>query len=177
MKRKKGSKEPATSPRQVQAREREREVLRYRRAGHSLQDIAETMKLSREGVRKILVRALELLEEDNRHSAGQLKHLEIARIDAMQAAVWKRALGGPDVKPRAQDDAIDRVIRCSQERSKLLGLHAPVALELTGRDGEALRVEVDYLTELDDRFGRLEKANLDTLPVAQHDAPVVGNAE
>jgi hypothetical protein len=56
--------------------------------------------------------------------AAELFTLELARLDAMQSAIWSAAMGG-DVA------AIDRVIRITQRRSRMLGLDRPIKVDLS----------------------------------------------
>ena len=105
--------------------DKERQALELRRAGIDYQTIAERLGYANKGgahkaVRRALNRNLAV-------PASELRDLEADRLDRLQASLWRNALAG-DLH------AVDRVIRLSESRRKLLGLDAPsqVQAELAG---------------------------------------------
>ena len=101
---------------------KERHALELRQAGIDYATIADQVGISDKGeayryVQKALKRTLE-------PAASSLRELEAARLDRLQAAVWTSAIRG-DLK------AVDRVLRISDQRARLLGLNAPLKTELT----------------------------------------------
>src|SRR5699024_12051924 len=58
------------------------------------------------------------LAEVTKEVAEQLRDVEAARLDALQRAIWERAIDG-DLS------AMDRVIKIVDRRARLLGLDAP----------------------------------------------------
>lgn len=89
---------------------------------------------------KDVSRALEATRQASDDAAEDLRLVESARLDRLQAAVWAQALHG-DVK------AVDAVLRVMERRARLLGLDAPAKIDqrstvryvIEGVDLEALR--------------------------------------
>jgi hypothetical protein len=65
-----------------------------------------------------VAKGLARLDADAKVAAGKALRQELDRLDAMLRACWSKAIGG-DMK------AVDRVLKISERRSKLLGLDAP----------------------------------------------------
>ena len=102
---------------------REQQCLELRRAGVDYQTIAERVEgVTNRGTAHRLVQSA--LKRTLAEPAADVRTLEADRLDRLQAAVWPAALRG-DVK------AIDRVLRISDQRCRLLGLNAPIKTELT----------------------------------------------
>jgi hypothetical protein len=99
------------------------QAIELRRAGLTFQQIADRLGyMNRAGAWHAVQTGLRMaLETPSRELIG----LEVERLDALQASVWDRALGG-DMK------AIDRVISIMRRRAKLLGLDAPRAVAVGG---------------------------------------------
>lgn len=103
---------------------KERDALELRRAGLDYQSIAEQVGYAnKSGAFKAVQAAL---RRGFVEPASDLRDLEAERLDRLQAAVWPAALRG-DTK------AIDRVLRISDQRAKLLGLNAPTRTDVTVR--------------------------------------------
>lgn len=122
-------------------------ALELRRAGATFEQIAEQIGVHDRGAaHKVYKRALARVHLE---PATEIRRLEADRLDALQLAVWQRAVGG-DLK------AVDRVLRIMHRRANLLGLDhehgvAEAALQL-----EAERVRMIALA-----FGRaLDAMNL-----------------
>ena len=82
-------------------------------AGKTYAQIAEEVGFAnKSSARKAVVAALAARQVD---AVDDLRHLEVARLDALQAASWDDALTG-DVR------AVDRILRIITLRAKLLGL-------------------------------------------------------
>lgn len=107
---------PAKPTPSAEQLEREALALDLRRAGYEYSQIAEqTGYANASGARKAVQRAL---KRGFVEPAEDLRTLEADRLDLAHRAVWTSALRG-DLK------AIDRVVKISDRRSKLLGLDAP----------------------------------------------------
>ena len=119
-----------TRPSACEARERRRRAVELRLAGATYAQIAARLDWSGpSGAHQEVARALRAGES----GADQLRELELARLDVLQAAVWPRAVAG-------RLEAVDAVLSIMRRRARLLGLVAPrVApqrierLPLTGR--------------------------------------------
>ena len=92
-----------------------KEALQLRLEGKTYTEIAERMGKSVSTVHGYVADSLaEVTKED----AQQLRDVEAARLDALQHAIWDKAIGG-DLS------AMDRVIKIIDRRARLLGLDAP----------------------------------------------------
>lgn len=99
----------------IAAAERRRKALGLRRGGASLRDIAAALGCSHEQARRDVAAALAELAADTRAEAEQLRALEVARLDAVMLGHWSAATKG-------DADAARIVLRCVEQRVKLLGL-------------------------------------------------------
>jgi len=116
-----------TSKEKLGAKERRQKVLDMRLLGASLRRIAEKIGVSHETVRGDLQKALEELSETERAKAEHLRGLELQRLDVAVNAIGSKVLDG-DL------GAIDRWLKISERRARLLGLDAPDAsnIHVTG---------------------------------------------
>lgn len=105
----------ATSPLRATARERERQAFALRKAGATYDEIARQLGVSRQAAHKSVRRVLLRLIADRNVDATDVLDLELARLDELLKAVWKRAREGDDA-------AIDRALKISHRRAQLLGL-------------------------------------------------------
>lgn len=102
-----------TGPRALAVHRREANALALRAEGWNYEAIARTLGYAgRSGAYKAVSRALRRLGAED---AAALRQLEGMRLDALQAALWERALAG-DL------DAVDRVLRIIHRRITLFGL-------------------------------------------------------
>jgi hypothetical protein len=92
---------------------RRSEAVRLKAAGHTYEQVAQQLGYANRGtVHRIVQQALHTREAE---SVDDLRHLELARLDALQAALWPRAMKG-DVP------AALAVLRVVDQRLRLLGL-------------------------------------------------------
>jgi hypothetical protein len=66
-------------------------------------------------------------------TAEELRRLEAARLDKLQAALWDNAMSG-DVQ------SVDKILKVSDRRAKLFGLDAPAELKVDG--AQTVRYEI-----------------------------------
>ena len=105
-----------TSAKAIRAVERQRAALDLRKAGKSLQEIADALGYrSHKGAHEAIKAALVAMLQD---ATDEVRRLEVARLDALLAGIWSEATGGKLF-------AIDRVLMIMDRRAKLLGLDAP----------------------------------------------------
>lgn len=142
---KKGRKEnqPAGSTsgqKAITAKAKQSQAVQLRLAGANLTQVADTVGYhDASAARKAIMSALQqMLPEETRN---ELRMREIATLDRLQVANFTAALNG-------DDKAATIVLRCVAQRSKLLGLEAPVQLDVRVREGEL--VQVEYLDLLND---------------------------
>jgi hypothetical protein len=110
------------SPRRLSAYTRELRALELRLKGLSFREIATKLGYAdHTGA----YRAVEAgLKKGFEEPAGQVRKLELARLDSIMRPLWPKAKRG-GVK------AIDRILKIMERRAKLLGLDAPSTFKLT----------------------------------------------
>jgi hypothetical protein len=113
---------------------REQDALELKRAGVTYDVIAERLDFANRGgaykaVQRALVRTMQA-------PADELRTLEVDRLERLWFAVWQKAIGG-DL------GCIDRLLRISERKSKLLGLD--VAQAGAGRGAGELDEEIERL--------------------------------
>lgn len=109
--------ESRSSRRLLRAREREVLALAARARGATFAQIGLELGCTPQAAHKAVDRALAATEKAVLGAAGRLRALEIVRLDAVLAAIWPAAMGG-DL------GAVDRVVKISARRARLLGLDA-----------------------------------------------------
>ena len=116
-----GRGEALTSPRRLQSVDRQRQALQLRAGGATYQQIADALGYRGAAGALKAVRAglLATLQEP----ADELRTLELARLDALLRAVWPKAM-------RGELTAVDRVLKIMERRANLLGLDAPVRVNI-----------------------------------------------
>jgi hypothetical protein len=151
--------ESKTSVRRLEAVEKQLKALELRKAGKTFLAIAgELGYASQSGAFKAVISALhKTLQEP----ADELRVLEIGRIDTALAAIWPQVQGG-DLP------SVDRFIRLSERRSKLLGLDAPTNVDVTtkgekiGADDNDTRAEI--LRKLDSIATAMDAGSIHNQP-------------
>ena len=128
-----------TRGRTEQRIDREVAALRLRQKGFSYRKIAQEMGVSGPTALKYVRASLERLEKENRHEAGKLLAMEMARLDDLYAksyavleATHYLVSSGQVVKHNDVDllddtpvlRAVDRLIKISERRCALLGIDA-----------------------------------------------------
>ena len=119
-----GTGKSQTSPARIEVDEKQIAALNLRKAGATFQEIADELGYASpsgayEAVQSALKKAIS-------EPAEELRHLELARLDEMQAAVWEAVQAG-------DPDAIGSVLRIMGHRMKLLGLErrdSPIKIKL-----------------------------------------------
>jgi hypothetical protein len=103
----------------ISARERERVAVTLRVQGYNYAEIGDQLQISDRMASRVVNRAINRVL---REPVGQLVELESARLDALWAAMWPRALAGS-----ARHAEV--CVRISERRSRLLGLDAPARID------------------------------------------------
>jgi AraC-like DNA-binding protein len=88
------------------------QVIQLRLSGHSYDEIAQYLGLSKRRVQRIVEREL---SRSFREPTELLLQLELDRLDALQRAYWDAAIAG-------DGEAADRVLRIMDRRARYLGL-------------------------------------------------------
>jgi hypothetical protein len=126
-------------------------VLRLVEAGGSYRDIARQLGVSFGQIARDVRYVLDELAANSVETAARYRTLELARLDLLQLACWQPAIHG-DL------GAIDRALRISERRSRLLGLDLPVKVDLEARvrrvaEEEGLPVD-EIMAEVQRLLGR-----------------------
>jgi hypothetical protein len=101
-------------------------ALDLRLSGMSYADIADRLGYAGEsGPRNAVDRLLGRVEADN---ATELRRLESLKLDMLQSAVWDQAVAG-------DSDSIKVALAIHDRRVKLLGIAAPVQLDVRADPG------------------------------------------
>lgn len=112
-----------------------KEALQLRLEGMTYAEIAERMGKSVSTVHGYVADSLAEVTKD---VSEQLRDVEAARLDALQHAIWERAIDG-DLS------AMDRVIKIVDRRARLLGLDAPQQVAVNNGVGVDIDGTVDKL--------------------------------
>ncbi len=127
--------ESKTSPRRIEAYERQRKAVAMRLAGVPFDRIAKELGYKDRGgaYHAVMVALKKTLQEPS----DELRTLEVTRLDRMLQGLWEKIKTGDEA-------AIDRGLRISKRRSELLGLDMPAKLDLTtgGQDFVSFLKEV-----------------------------------
>jgi hypothetical protein len=115
-----------TAQRRIEAKERALKALELRKKGVRYEQIAQQLGYSNRGsAHKAVMKELELLAKVCREEAAQVRDLELQRLDDLFLAAWKAIADG-------SESAIDRALRVSESRRKLMGLDAAQKVDVNG---------------------------------------------
>lgn len=109
-------------------REITKRCLELRLAGATYEDIGDVVGRHKANVYRRIKKAI---QEIPKSEVDELRALESERLSRVQRSVWRQALEG-------HLGAVDRVIKISERRSRLLGLDSPQRVDL-----EASSVDID----------------------------------
>lgn len=127
------------TPAKLSAAERKAQAVNLRKKGLSYRRIADQLGCSKSIIAKDIKRELQDLREQTRSDVEELRQLELERLDAFQLFV-SNALSNGDVLP-----AIDRGLKISERRAKLLGLDAPIQIQVQQQVESAIDELLDDL--------------------------------
>lgn len=144
---------PASKKRRELHQARRTEALALILAGLSYEQVAERLDISMRGVYDMVNRTLHNAEN---RVVEEMRNVENARLDRVQAAIWPKALKG-DIK------AVDAYLKISARRAKMNGLDAPTKVNLS----------LNVRTEMEQALNELEQVVLgEVLPdVDESDSP------
>jgi len=114
-----------TSPRRVRTTEQTIKALDLRKKGFTYTQISEKLQCARSTACRYVLSELENLADQCREEAGQVRDLELQRLDELYLVAWKAISEGSET-------AIDRCLRIMERRAKLLGLDAAEKVDLSG---------------------------------------------
>lgn len=119
-------KPPMSSPEVIARAERDQRAVDMRRAGVSWDAIARALGYSSSG--RAHSAFLSYMSSYPRESIDDARQVELDRLDQLQAAIWQQCLASGSTN---QHWAIDRMLKISDQRARLLGLNAPVRQEVS----------------------------------------------
>lgn len=138
----------STSKVRMEAHSRRWIALALRIKGLDYNEIWEEMKklgdeftyAQPQSIRHLIVKAVAALDVEN---VEDVRTLELARLDAMQKALWHQAAGGtgPDGEYHkgGHQGAINTVLKIMNHRAKLLGLEMPKKIAQTDTKGRDIK--------------------------------------
>lgn len=134
------------------AQDRRAKALDLRKAGLSYRAIGTQLGVSEKTAHQDVQREVQRIAARNSESAAELRALELERLDYYAARIAQQVAQG-------HLGALDRALRISERRAKLLGLDAPMRNEHTGADGGPIEVH-DARSILRQRLaGRLQSSD------------------
>ncbi|MCX4885875.1 hypothetical protein [Streptomyces sp. NBC_00847] len=121
---------PASKAQRAAAAEKRKKAVALALAGMDWQSIADQTGYASPGAACTAVNeALKVNLREQSEVVEELRAVEIARYDRLQAAFWPKAITQQDPK------AAEVVLKCIAGRNKLTGTEAPLRTELTGPGG------------------------------------------
>lgn len=119
----------------VRAAEHRAKAIGMRLRGETYASIAEALGLTTAGAYKCVAHVLQDWRASCLENAEELVSIELARLDALQAACWGLALTG-DLR------AVETCLRVMAQRQRLLGLDQTP--EVVSAGGQDVRIRVVY---------------------------------
>lgn len=113
-------------PTVVARRTRDAEAVKLRRQGMTFDVIARTLGYASSGHAHAAFTAH--MATYPKEDVEMARQLECDRLDALQAAIWQRCMDSED---KLQTWAMDRALKISDQRARLLGLNRPVRQEIS----------------------------------------------
>lgn len=120
---------------QIKAVDKHAQALKMRQAGASYEDIARVLGYKSASGAYSAIKAG--LKKTLQEPAEELRFLELSRLDEALKAIW------PEVR-KGSLFAIDRFLKISERRSRLLGLDAKTEISL---QGEILAGNIDVIRD------------------------------
>ncbi|HEX8859791.1 MAG TPA: helix-turn-helix domain-containing protein [Actinomycetes bacterium] len=121
----------------IAARQREARALQLRQAGATYAQIGRQLGVCESRAWRIVQRALRRVVAD---PLEELRRLETLRLDALQLAIWPKAMAGNLL-------AVDRVLAIMARRARLLGLDAPAQSRVTVLSEDVVDEEIARLEQ------------------------------
>lgn len=156
---------PASKAQRAAAAEKRKKAVALALAGMDWQSIADQTGYASPGAACTAVNeALKVNLREQSEAVEELRAVEIARYDRLQAAFWPKAIGEKDPK------AAEVVLKCIAGRNKLTGTEAPLRTEHTGPGGAPIAFTASQM----DEFEALLAAGDITTPAPETDTEGTG---
>lgn len=119
--------DPVTSPRTLAMAELEERAVDLRVRGWAYKAIATEVGVDEHTVIDAVERVLQRTRKGTNNQADHLRGIERERLDQLLKGAWERASSKPsgELSYKAQDSAIQTVLRIMERRAKLEGLDIP----------------------------------------------------
>ncbi|NLF57646.1 MAG: hypothetical protein GX580_08405 [Candidatus Hydrogenedens sp.] len=111
-----------TRPDALRAAERRHRAFALRLEGRTFRQIGDELGINGGTAHRDITRHMAEQRERFAELAADALTLELERLDSMLAAVWQSAMGG-------HLPAVDRVLKISERRARLLGLDRPAPVD------------------------------------------------
>jgi hypothetical protein len=143
-----------THPDFIETAERRNVALQLRKQGGTYRAIASRMieefgagalpkGYDERYVYNDVMAVLDALNEELSENAKEVRRLELERLDELLRKQYRKAVNDGDNK------AVSACLRIMKRRADLMGLDAPKRTELTGADGEPMKVEMVQIGGID----------------------------
>lgn len=107
------------------------DCFELRKRAIPVKEIADTLGITTEQVNRYVKTQLILLQAEETADVDLARAMQVAQVDSMIRAIFPRAIG--EKAPLPDYDAIDRMMKLLQHKSKLLGLDAPEMVDIRQR--------------------------------------------
>lgn len=135
---------PASKAQRATAAEKRKKAVALALAGMDWQSIADQTGYASPGAACTAVNeALKIHLREQNELVEELRAVEIARYDRLQAAFWPKAITEKDPK------AAEVVLKCIAGRTKLTGTEMPARTELTGPGGGPIALAATSMDEFE----------------------------
>lgn len=94
--------------------------------GMSYRNIGSELNVSHQTAFTDVLAVMEEIREETRKEARHYRDLDLKRLDELQGAAWPKAIEG-------NQQAILNVMRIMERRAKLLGIDAPIKVDIEGQ--------------------------------------------
>lgn len=106
------------------AAQRRKDAVELRKAGATFQQIGDQLGITRMAACKTVNVALSKINDEIMAQADTMRLLELERLEKLWQVMYKQAVQG-------NQGAVDRCLKISERRAKLLGMDAPIKQEIT----------------------------------------------
>lgn len=135
---------PASKAQRAAAAEKRKKAVALALAGMDWQSIADQTGYASPGAACTAVdEALKVNLREQNEAVEELRAMEIARYDRLQAAFWPKAIGEKDHK------AAEVVLKCIAGRNKLTGTEVPIRAEHSGPGGGPIAFSTTEMDEFE----------------------------
>lgn len=148
-----------SAPDVIARAQRDAKCVEYRRGGMTFDAIARTLGYAGSGHAHTAF--MNFMNAAPAEDIDTARRLEGDRLDMVQSAIWSRCLDPDDSN---QHWAIDRYLKITDQRARLLGLNRPVRQEVTVLTDATVSTAINALQEANQRLAVQHGIELPALP-------------